>query len=184
MTYHTDEIAGAKPLADRLKEMHSELFSMSKRAKENSAKQYNKAVALKSYEVGEEVYVFNIMGLTCQGRKLRPPWFGPYKIIEKLSDLGYIIKGVVNGAIARTHVNRLRRSSTMQAESEDPMEGMFPDSFRILRSLLDSRGSGQEREFKLKSVGRNGYVWLPEAEVPEVVIAAYDLRRSGRQARA
>ena len=184
MTYHTEEIAGAKPLADRLKEMHSELFSMSKKAKENSAKHYNKAVALKSYEVGEEVYVFNIMGLTCQGRKLRPPWFGPYKIIEKLSDLGYIIKGVVNGAIARTHVNRLRRSSTMQAESEDPMEGMFPDSFRILRSLLDSRGSGQEREFKLRSVGRNGYVWLPEAEVPEVVIAAYDLRKSGRQARA
>ena len=49
--------------------MHSELFSMSEKAKENSAKHYNKAVALNNYEVGEEVYVFDIMGLTCQGRK-------------------------------------------------------------------------------------------------------------------
>ena len=72
----------------------------------------------------------------------------------------------------------------MQSESEDPMEGMFPDSFRILWSLLDSRGSGGEREFKLKSVGRNGFLWLPEAEVPEVAIAAYYLRKSGRQARS
>ena len=140
-------------------------------------------MALKNYEVGEEVYVFNIMGLTCKGRKLRPPRFGPYKIIEKLSDLGYIIKGVVNGAVARTHVNRLRRSSTMQAESEDPMEGMLPDLFRILRNILDPRGEGKEREFKLKSAGRNGYVWLNESEVPEVVIAAYDLKKGGRRAR-
>ena len=139
---------------------------------------------MKNNEVGEEVCVFNIMGLTCKCRKLRIPWFGPYKIIEKLSDPGYIIKGVVNRAVARTHVNRLRRSSTMQAESEGPMKGMFPDSFRILRSILDSRGSKRERGFKLRSVGRNGFVWLPEAEVPEVVIAAYDLRKSGRQARS
>ena len=140
-------------------------------------------MALKSYKVGEEIYVFNIMGLTCKGRSFRP-WFGPYKNIEKLSDLGYIIKGVVNAAIARARVNRLRRFSTMQAGSEEPIEGMFPDSFRILRGLLDSRGSGQERELKLRSVGRNGYEWLPEAEVPGVVVAAYDLRKSGRQARA
>lgn len=94
-----------------------------------------------------------------------------------------MLKGVVNGAVARTHVNRLRRSSKMQAESEDPMEGMFPDSFRVLRNLLDSRGEGKEREFKLKSAGRNGYVWLNESEVPEVVIAAYDLKKGGRRAR-
>ena len=34
VTYLTDEIAGAKPLADRLKKMHSELFYIGKRAKE------------------------------------------------------------------------------------------------------------------------------------------------------
>ena len=56
-TYHTDEITDSKPLADRQREMHTELFYLSKRAKEKNAKHYNKAVAPKKYEVGEEVYV-------------------------------------------------------------------------------------------------------------------------------
>ena len=52
MTYHTDAITDSKPLADRLREMHTELFSLSKKAKEKNAKHYNKAVALKKYEGG------------------------------------------------------------------------------------------------------------------------------------
>lgn len=79
-----------------------------------------------------------------------------------------------------------RQSSTtlkyLQAQCGDPREGMFPDSFRILRNLLYSRGSEKDREFKLISVGRNGYVWISEADLPEVVVAAYDLKKSGRQA--
>ena len=94
-----------------------------------------------------------------------------------------MVKGVVNGAIARTHVNRLRRASNMQAEIGDPTEGMFPDSFRILRNLLGASDKGKKREFKLRSVRMNGFMWIKEYKVPEVVVAAYDLKKTGRQAR-
>lgn len=89
------------------------------------------------------------MSLTRRNRKLRPPWFRAYKLTEKLSDLSYMLKGVVNGKIAGTLLNHLRRFSKIQAGSEDPMEGLFPDSFKDLRNLLNSRGEGKEREFKL-----------------------------------
>lgn len=36
MTYNVDEVARSAPLADRLKEMHVELFLISKRAKQET----------------------------------------------------------------------------------------------------------------------------------------------------
>lgn len=82
-----------------------------------------------------------------------------------------------------TNVNRLRRARNIQAESEGPIECMFPDSFRILRNTLNSGGSGVDREFKHKSVGRNEYVWISTTEVQEVAVVTYDLKMSGHQAR-
>lgn len=103
--------------------------------------------------------------------------------MEKHSDLGYLIKEVVNKVIARKHMNRMRRASNMQAGRRDPVEGMIPYSFRMLRNVLDSRGSGKERGFKLRSVESNGYIWIGKTKVSEVVIVAYDLKISRRQAR-
>lgn len=91
------------------------------------------------------------------------------------SDLGCMLKVVVRGAIDRTLVNHSRRSRKFQAERKDPMEGMFPDSFRNLNFLRDSKGEGKLREFKSGSVGRKGFLWLSESEIPGVVIAAFDL---------
>lgn len=56
--------------------MHKDLFSISKRAKPKYSKDYDKAVKQQSYEIREEVDVFNILGLTYKGRNLRPLWFG------------------------------------------------------------------------------------------------------------
>lgn len=63
------------------------------------------------------------------------------------------------------------------------MEELFPDSFGILHNVLGSRGSGNDRQLKLRSESRNGYIWIDEAEVPESMVAAYDLKVSDRQAR-
>lgn len=124
-----------------------------------------------------------MLGLSFQRKKQRTPWFGPHKIIEKLPDLGCIIKRVANGAEERALVNRLKRSSTIQDESGDPMEGMFPQSFRILRIIIGSRGIENNKKFKLRSVCINNFIWVNEFEVLEVLTAAYDLKLSNRNAR-
>lgn len=40
---------------------------------------------------------------------------------------------------ARVHVNRLRKSDAMRydAETQDPRDGMWPDSRRILRGIIN-----------------------------------------------
>lgn len=49
--------------------MHQDLFSMSKRAKTRVAMDYYKVVKKQSYEVGEELHVFNILSLICKGKR-------------------------------------------------------------------------------------------------------------------
>lgn len=83
MQYHLDDMTDPAPPSIRLRKMDKELFSIIKKAQTKDDKNYGKAVKQQNYELGEEVYVFNILGLTYTGRKLRRPWFGPYMIIER-----------------------------------------------------------------------------------------------------
>ena len=175
LQYYIDQEADQEPLSERLKQMHHELFTKSLLDKKGNAQYYNQAAKEKEFEVGERVMVFNTLGLVEEGRKLRAPWLGPYEIISKFSDLGYELKGVVNNSIARAHVNRLRRANTEAIESSDPKAGMYPDSHRLLRSIQDSRKIDGKREYLLPNVGRKGSRWEKEMNLPEVVVAAYDL---------
>jgi hypothetical protein len=42
---------------------------------------------------GETVFVFHPAGLIGKGRKLVPPWLGPYVVQWKLSDISYFTDG-------------------------------------------------------------------------------------------
>jgi hypothetical protein len=42
-----------------------------------------------SFAVGERVFVFHLLGLIEEGRKLVPPCVGPYVVKEKVADVAY-----------------------------------------------------------------------------------------------
>lgn len=62
-------------------------------------------------------------------------------------------------------------------------KGFFPDSLRILRNMLGSRGNEDDTKFKLQSICRNRYVWVDTSAVPKIVVEEHDPKLSSRQAR-
>jgi hypothetical protein len=50
--------------------------------------QYDKAVKICSYAVGDSVLIYRTPGVTESGRKLRVPWIGPCRITERDSAIG------------------------------------------------------------------------------------------------
>jgi hypothetical protein len=78
--------------------------------------------------------------------------------------------------VARVHVNRMRGWKSGAEENARKAEaGMWPDSRRTLRGILERREKEGTREYKVRRAGRRGYVWVREADLPEVVIKAYEL---------
>jgi hypothetical protein len=56
--------------------------------------------------------------------------------------------------------------------------GMWPDSRRTLRGILEQREKDGASEYKVRRAGRRGYVWVREADLPEVVIKAHELLKA------
>jgi hypothetical protein len=84
------------------------------------------------------------------------------------------------------HVNRLRAFDETFVETCNPpaYRSIFPDTARLLRSIMGVRtvpakdGAPAAREFQIKKAGRRGYIWVPEKDLPTVVVASYDFRRA------
>jgi hypothetical protein len=116
------------------------------------------------------------------GRKRRVPWLGPHVARERQSAVGYVPESVVAGKRARVHVNRLRKSDleTLQ-ETEDPREGMWPVTRRVLRGLAGERMGQGGAEFKARSCGRAGVTWKKEEDPPDIAVKAYRMVRESRQ---
>jgi hypothetical protein len=55
---------------------------------------------------------------------------------------------------------------------------MWPDSRRVLPVVLERREKEGKREYRVRHAGRRGYVWVPEVDLPEVVVKAYELIKS------
>ena len=126
-----------------------------------------------TYENDASVFVFNPLGVKESGRKLRAPWMGPYRVCKKLSPVSYLLQDR-QGRVSRAHVNRLTHATNLN-ECQDPEQGLFPDSRRMLRNLL--KYDAQRGQYQVRRQGRNGFVWVDKSEVPDVVNRAYELSR-------
>ena len=60
-------------------------------------------------------------------------------------------------------------------ETQDPRDGVFPDSRRLIRAISDDRVHEGVRQLKVKARGRRGLVWKNESELPELVVRTYFL---------
>jgi Integrase core domain len=172
-----------RPLGELLKALHDELYRRGVKARSAAAKQYDKAVKAVQYSVGDRVLVFYPPGLVEEGRKLRAPWMGPYRIMEKLGPVSFLLKAESTEEMARVHINRLRHFSDEIKEKESPLGGIYPDSRRLFLRILGDKLEQNERWFKLVSPGRNGFVWKHERELPEIVVKAYDIDKEDKALR-
>jgi hypothetical protein len=87
---------------------------------------------------------------------------GPYKVEVKLSPGSYILRAEGDERVARVHVNRMRRWTSRAEENvRDPSAGIWPDSRRVLRSIMGRREENGGVEFQVPRAGRRGYVWVP-----------------------
>jgi hypothetical protein len=162
-------------LPERMRIIHDELFRKGMHARVQAAKQYNRALKEVQLEKGDRVLLFYPPGQVEQGRKLRSPWLGPYRVKEKSSPISYMLESEATKEVARVHVNRLRTFSEGFVELGSPQAGVFPDSRRMALRVIESAGEKGDRKFKVVSSGRTGFVWKAEAELPEIVVKSYDL---------
>jgi hypothetical protein len=70
-------------------------------------------------------------------------------------------------------VNRLTRMDPGVEETQDSMAGMFPDFRRLLRKLMGY--DAERKRFKVRSKGRNGYIWTKESNLPDAIVREYKL---------
>jgi hypothetical protein len=163
-------------LAARLKEVHAQLLERGVKSRDRAARAYDRAVDEVEFAAGERVLVWDDASALALGRKLRTHWLGPYEVEEKLSPVSYILRAEGDERVARVHVNRMRRWTSRAEENvRDPSAGMWPDSRRVLRSIMGRRERNGCVEFQVPRAGRRVSVWVPQADLPEVVVRAYDL---------
>eukprot|EP00173_Palmaria_palmata_P001617 Plantae.Rhodophyta-Palmaria_palmata.ctg192.p3 GENE.Plantae.Rhodophyta-Palmaria_palmata.ctg192~~Plantae.Rhodophyta-Palmaria_palmata.ctg192.p3 ORF type:complete len:172 (+),score=38.05 Plantae.Rhodophyta-Palmaria_palmata.ctg192:2302-2817(+) len=153
--------------------LHDEMFKKSAAAKSMAEKFYNKTVEERSYEPGDRVLIFDFKNSVKKDRKLRVTWLGPYKAVEHVTAIIYILEDESNGLIARSHVNRLARLSERLVEPEEGIGGIFPDTRRGIKSILGWKETQNEKQFKIVSRGRNGHKWVKESDLPPLVLKAY-----------
>jgi hypothetical protein len=163
-----------------LRIIHDELYRKGVHARGQAASQYNRALKEVQFYEGERVLLFHPPGQIEQGRKLRTPLLGPYRVKEKLSTIGYLLESEVTKEAARVHVNRMRNFSEEFAELGSLQTGVFPDSHRMALRVIDSVSDDAGRRFKVVSPGRTGFVWRADNELPTIVVEAFDLSREDK----
>jgi hypothetical protein len=157
--------AEPEDLARRLAEVHAELLRKGLKSRDEAARAYNRAVDLTQFEEASRVLVYDEAGALAQRRKLRQPWLGPYRVEKRLSDVSYILRAENDARVARVHVDQMRGwTSGAEENARKPEAGMWPDSQRLLRGILELQEKEGAREYKVRHAGRRGYIWVREAD--------------------
>lgn len=108
------------------------------------------------YEVGDRVLVYYNEGDVEKGRKLRCPWIRPYRVTSKVPATNYILSGEATGTEAQSHVNRMAKFYEMVSEDASKVGGLFSDTRKYIRSILDMRIKGGQCQLNVLHSGRNG----------------------------
>jgi hypothetical protein len=118
-----DDRRDDKELSRKLQSMHNELYQRGINASSAATKQYDKGLRSVKYKEGDLVFLFNPPALVEQGRKLRSPRLGPYRIREKPRGVGYLLEAENCLEMALIHVNRLRKFAEVSRRLALPKMG-------------------------------------------------------------
>jgi hypothetical protein len=168
-------------VAQRLAEVHGQLYKKAWRSRAAAQVQYDKAVKMCSCVVGDRVLIYHTPGEVEFGWKLRVPWIGPYRIKERLSAVGYSAVSELEGKTARVHVNRLKAGPDgREVDASAPEHGLWLDARRVLRGVLGKRTARNSVEYQVRKTDQNGFVWVGAEDLPVVVVKAYEMSCSKR----
>ena len=102
-----------KEYATQLKKGLEEAYSCAREklatSHERRKEHYDKRVHGQPFAAGDLVWLHSTVIPPGQSRKLHHPWTGPYKILEKISDSDYKIKGLRGRKQCHVHFDRLKR---------------------------------------------------------------------------
>lgn len=62
----------------------------------------------------------------------------------------------------------------------EPVDGIFPDSRRIIKSIHAEKKTNGKRIFPVEGIFGTGKYWIPEQDLPELIIAEYDALKIAR----
>ena len=103
-------------LMSALKTAHAAAIVATQRAKEEQQRQYNKGKLNIEYEVDDYVLVQNIK--KPGDYKFKRPYFGPFRIREKLSELNYKLEDLEGNPIEKTmNITQLKRINFSDVDS-------------------------------------------------------------------
>lgn len=147
-------------LRSHLQELDASMLKRGSAERGRAAVQYNATVRSMSFPVGERVLVWAPDLAALEGRKIAPPWIGPYRVQKKLSLRIYLLMWEKGARLARVHANRLRRISQANQKTADPNNGVFSDSLRLIRKIQGVKDAVSDdgtrtRLFKVRIGGRS-----------------------------
>lgn len=73
-----------------------------------------------------------------------------------------MVRSEIGVHLSRVHVNRLQAFDDYVNKTGNPLDGVFPDSRRIIQSIIDVKKRKVKRIFKIKVVFSNTPVWIDE----------------------
>lgn len=94
-------------LKDRLFEIHKNANKSAMEAWKTRSRNYDYGKAMREYQEGELVYLFEPVSRQGQSRKFRHPWSGPHKIVKRMTPWTYRLM-LQNGGMYTVHINRLK----------------------------------------------------------------------------
>jgi hypothetical protein len=163
-------------VAQRLAEVHGQLYKQAMRGRAAAQVQHDKAVKMCSYAVGDRVLIYHTPGETESGRKLRVPWIGPYRITERHSAVWYSAVSELECKTARVQVIRLKAvTDGQEVDASASEQGLWPDVRRALRGVLSKRTVRDVVEYMVRKACRNGFVWIGAEDLPDVVVKPYEM---------
>jgi hypothetical protein len=166
-------------VAYRLADMHDQLYTKAMRSRAAAQVQYDKAVQMCSYAVGDRVLIYHTPGES--GRKLRVPWIGPCRMTEWHSAVGYSAVSELESKTARVHFNRLKAvPDGWKVDASAPEQGLWPDVRHVLCGVLGKTTLRDGVEYQVRKADRNGFVWVDAEDLPDVVVNAYEMSRGER----
>jgi len=80
-----------KSLKASLRLAYKSVRQANRKAHQNNKRLYDRRAKLRSFEAGDQVYLYNPAVKPGTSKKFHFPWSGPFEITAKISDLNYEI---------------------------------------------------------------------------------------------
>ena len=113
---HTHRLENLK---SSLKFAYESVKKANRKSHLNNKRLYDRKAKLRSFEIGDLVYLYNPARKPGQCHKFHKPWTGPFKVTAKISDLNYEIVSL-NHKKQIVHINRLKEAYNPETWNPKP----------------------------------------------------------------